>query len=69
MVGGRLGVLLFCLEANRLRFGHQLNMQDMVGSLYAAKFDISFEEEPWANAAAESLGSLFLAGDNFDGNR
>ena len=44
-------------------------MQDMVGSLYAAKFDISFEEDPWASAAAESLGSLFLAGDNFDGNR
>ena len=50
-------------------FGHQLNMQDVVGSLYAAKFDISFEEEPFASAAAELLGSLFLAGDNFDGNR
>ena len=72
------GVLLFCFGGgllwgtNRLRFGdgfefgHQLNMQDMVGSLYATKFDHPFEEEPWASAAAELFGALFLAGDNYN---
>ena len=44
-------------------------MQDMVGSLYAAKFDPFFEEDPWASAAAELFGALFLATDNFNGNR
>lgn len=61
--------------ANRLRFGdgfefgHQLNMQDMVGSLYANKFDYPFDKVPWASASAELLGALFLATDNFNGNR
>ena len=75
------GVLLFCMGGgllwgtNRLRFGdgfefgHKLNMQDMHGSLYSTKFDYPFEEEPWARAAAELLGALFLATDNFNGNR
>lgn len=44
-------------------------MQDMHGSLHATKFDAPFEEEPWASAAAELLGALFLATDNFNGNR
>ncbi len=73
-----VGVLLFCMGGgllwgtNRLRFGdgfefgHQLNMQDMYGSLYSTRFDYPFEEEPWASAAAELLGSLFLAGDNYN---
>ncbi len=76
-----VGVLLFCMGGgllwgtNRLRFGdgfefgHKLNMQDMYGSLYATKFDYPFEEEPFASAAAELLGALFLATDNFNGNR
>ena len=80
-VAALVGVLLFCMGGgllwgtNRLRFGdgfefgHKLNMQDMVGSLYATKFDAPFEEEPFASAAAELLGSLFLATDNFNGNR
>ena len=58
MVGGRLGVLLFCLGTNWLRFRYPLNMQDMVGSLYAAKFDLPFEEDPWASAAAELLRDI-----------
>ena len=80
-VAALMGVLLFCLGGgllggtNRLRFGdgfefgHQLNMQDMYGSLYATKFDAPFEEAPFASAAAELLGALFLATDNFNGNR
>ena len=76
-----VGVLLFCLGGGLLwgtnwlrfgdgfEFGHKLNMQDMHGSLYATKFDAPFEEEPWASAAAELLGALFLATDNFNGNR
>lgn len=73
-----VGVLLFCLGGGLLwgtnwlrfgdsfEFGHKLNMQDMHGSLYATKFDHPFEEEPWASAAAELLGSLFLAGDGYN---
>ena len=76
-----VGVWLFCMGGgllwgtNRLRFGdgfefgHRLNMQDMIGSLYSTKFDCPFEEEPWASAAAKLLGALFLATDNFNGNR
>ena len=76
--GALMGVLLFCMGGGLLwgtnwlrfgdgfEFGHKLNMQDMYGSLYSTKFDYPFEEEPWASAAAELLGALFLAGDGYN---
>lgn len=37
-------------------------MQDMVGSLYAAKFDPFFEEDLWASADSELLLGGFVFG-------
>jgi hypothetical protein len=42
-------------------FGHRLNLQsNLVGSMYATRFDHPFQEECLTSAARELFGALFL---------
>jgi len=56
----------FLFYTNLLRFGdgfefgHRLNVQHLYGSMYATRFDHSFEDVPLGDRAVELTGALFL---------
>ena len=42
-----------------LEFGHSLNLQTMSGSMYLTRFENTFQQAPFLDAALELIGSLF----------
>lgn len=52
-----------------LEFGHQLNLQDLFGSMYATRFDHPFQHEPWFSAGKELFSALFLSWGCFNDYR
>lgn len=77
--GSFLGVLVFCIGglllfwSNHQRFGsgfefgHKLNLNHIDDMRFASRFDYPFRQEPILSAAAELFGSVFLAGNSFNG--
>ena len=47
-------------------FGHALNMQDNIRTLYATKFDYPYQDVGLIDACKELLGAMFFASNKFD---
>ena len=63
IIGG--GILFFTnlfRFGNGFEFGHKLNVQndDLLGNIYATRFDYPFENEPFLSSARELFGALFF---------
>jgi hypothetical protein len=59
---GSLLLTNFIRFGSSFEFGHKLNLQpkDLLGSVYATRFDFPFQEEPLAGAGRELFGALFM---------
>jgi hypothetical protein len=70
LLGGLLlyGTNWLCFGSG-LEFGHQLNLQDLFGSMYATRFEHPFQHEPWFSAGKELFSALFLSWGCFIENR
>ena len=66
-----IGMISILYETNEQRFGdgkefgHKLNMQYNVPTLYATKFDYPYQDVGLVDACKELLGVLFLASNKF----
>lgn len=66
--GGVLWLTNLKRFGNGFEFGHRLNVQHLYGSMYATRFDDPFMNEPFAGAAKELFGVIFLAHRQYGGD-
>ena len=66
-----IGMIGMLYETNEQRFGdgkvfgHKLNMQDSIPTLYATKFDYPYQDVGLVDACKELLGVMFFASNRF----
>ncbi len=66
-----IGMIGMLYETNEQRFGdgkefgHKLNMQNNIPTMYATKFDYPYQDVKLIDACKELLGALFFAGNRF----
>ena len=70
-----IGMISLLYETNEQRFGdgkefgHALNLQNNIRTLYATKFDYPYQDVGLVDACKELLGAMFFASNKFDSDR